>query len=706
MTRDTAIHVGDLLDLYDEGELVSAVAVGTDKGRHRVITQAGKELRVTSSRIAHVAGPSHAGEAAARAAAAALRHCEAAVSLLSGMDLPALWDVLADAPRRHDLASLASLALGQDGPEARSAMLRALHEDKVFFVRRLDSFEPRSRGQVEETQQRIEAERSREERRAAFLECARAALRTPAASPAPPPPASRVPADAHRDLVADLVELALMETESPATPGEKDALTLLDDAGAPAGRPAERAFGLLRALGVFKEDENLYIHRLGLKLAFPAEVEAAARRAVEQAAPGPDHGRRDLRSLLVLTVDDEVTREIDDGLSVEPLGAATRVGVHIADPGMYVKCGDPVDREALQRAATWYFPDVRIPMLPPLVSERAASLVAGEDRPALSFMVTLSGLGEVISSEIIPSTIRARARLTYEDADRLLEMPEGEVEALSMPEREQADLLRRLAGLAGLLEQQRVAAGAVIIRAAEVSVRAGPGGAVEIRLVEDRGTARRLVAESMILANAQAAAFLVQRAIPAIFRRQAPPLDDPIAGAAPSAAASGAQGYDPVAVRALRRRMRRGESGLSPGPHAGLGLQAYTQATSPIRRYQDLVLHRQIRAALAGAPPPYDAEALARIAATTEEAEKGARDAERGATEYWILKHYAGRIGETIDGTIVWAEGRRTEVELADTLYTVPLAARPTHRTGARLKLVIEASHPRGRRLMLREMSA
>src|SRR5262245_45317818 len=137
MIKDTIIHVGDLLDLYDEGDLVSAVAIGTEKGRYRVVTQSGKELRVTASRVAHMAGPSHAGEAPARAAEAALRHAGAATSLLGGVDLAALWDVLADTPQRHTLASLASLALGDDAPAARSAMLRALHKDKAYFERKL-----------------------------------------------------------------------------------------------------------------------------------------------------------------------------------------------------------------------------------------------------------------------------------------------------------------------------------------------------------------------------------------------------------------------------------------------------------------------------------------------------------------------------------------------------------------------------------------
>ena len=115
-------------------------------------------------------------------------------------------------------------------------------------------------------------------------------------------------------------------------------------------------------------------------------------------------------------------------------------------------------------------------------------------------------------------------------------------------------------------------------------------------------------------------------------------------------------------------------------------------------------MHRQIKAVLRGQPVPYDAEALARIAASTEEAEKAAREAERGTAEYWILKHYQTLAGSEIQGVIVAAEARRTEVELTDSLYNVSIAPRPGHRPGMLLRLLIESARPRGRKLTLREI--
>src|SRR5262249_47346801 len=134
--------------------------------------------------------------------------------------------------------------------------------------------------------------------------------------------------------------------------------------------------------------------------------------------------------------------------------------------------------------------------------------------------------------------------------------------------------------------------------------------------------------------------------------------------------------------------------------------EAYLQATSPLRRFQDLAVHRQIEASLAGSPLPYDAEAMARIAATTEEAERAARRAEAGAETYWILKHLAGRMGQEVQATVLAAEPRRTEVELADTLRPASIAPRPDHAPGVRLTLVIEEVRPREGILRLRETAA
>ena len=156
--------------------------------------------------------------------------------------------------------------------------------------------------------------------------------------------------------------------------------------------------------------------------------------------------------------------------------------------------------------------------------------------------------------------------------------------------------------------------------------------------------------------------------------------------------------------------MHRGEVSPRPGSHAALGLASYAQATSPLRRYQDLVTHRQLRAILGKEPAPYDLEALQRIAATYEEQERSSRLAERGSREYWLLrwleeaKRRAAPGPLRVKGTVTGIEGRgRTDIELSETLVVSSVPRRPGHLPGQLLDLIVEKVNARAGSLMLRE---
>jgi exoribonuclease-2 len=435
---------------------------------------------------------------------------------------------------------------------------------------------------------------------------------------------------------------------------------------------------------VFAEDEDLARRRLGLREEFP--VEAMGEAAGAGLAP---EGRAREEGL-ALAVDDPWTLEVDDALSLSDPGpeGGWRVLVHVADPAALVPAGGPVDREALARGVTHYFPSGRVPMLPPLLGEEAASLGGGGDRPALTFEIAVSEHGEV--REVAPRlTLLARVRrLTYDEADRLL---------LGPGEEEEAAVLSSLAALGRARLRRRLDAGAVLLRRPELDVRVGEGG-IEVRRIETASPSRLLVAEMMVLAGEAVARWLSERDLPAIYRRQ-PPLDEPV-----EEGAVGLTGpYDPVRVREVRRKLRPGEVRTEPGPHHGLGLPSYVQVTSPLRRYQDLAVHRQIRAALRGDPPPYDREALQRVAATTEGVEREGRAAERDSSHFWLLRYLEGRVGEECEA-VVLETGRRSLVELQPYLTNAGLPPRGTHAPGARVRVRIASVRARAGLLRVDEV--
>ena len=199
----------------------------------------------------------------------------------------------------------------------------------------------------------------------------------------------------------------------------------------------------------------------------------------------------------------------------------------------------------------------------------------------------------------------------------------------------------------------------------------------------------------MVLTNWRIATRLRDDNIPAIFRRQAgpdQPLDVP-------------RHYDPAAAAAARRKIKPSELSLTPGSHAGLGLDVYVQCTSPLRRYQDLACHRQLQAVLDGTQPPYDKKTLWELVAGCDESEKAARSIERGRREYWLLRYLESLPAETvIDAVITRPDERRSLVELSPYPYFGQLQPRPGHRAGDAVRVVVDAVNPRGGRLVLREV--
>lgn len=689
---------GALIDFFSDGRVVAGVVLSEEKGRLRVATESGREERIAPARVLAVyeGSPRLAASPGKPEAAKvemghklAASHARAAHELRGRLDLALTWEIVVDDGGERTLEDLAELAMGERGAVPSAALLRELVEEKTHFARRSDLWEARSREVVDEVLRQKERERLKAEQKSRFLQKVREAVS--GSSPFRP---------SHEEeesrFLAGLEELAVQG--AAAGPAAREAEGLLSDLGVGGENPAERAFRILSALGVFREDENLFIRKYGLSVDLPPEAAEAARVALEGAPERLEREvaagvRRDLTSADAFTVDDPLTSEIDDALCVEAApGGRWRVGIHIADPGFFVMPGSQLDRLAEARAVTFYLPERRVLMLPPLISEDAASLIPSGRRPALTFSVTLSETGSILGWEIFPSVIRSRARVTYEEADEAVRRDGPE----PLPESVRSQL-RTLHRLAVALEAARVEAGAHVIRAPEVDLRVDADGTIIPKRMGADDPGRILVSEMMILASRVAAMFCLENAVPCIYRKQ-PPTEDP------SPAVLVGTPYDPVAVRNARRGLRRGESSLVPGRHYALGLDAYAQATSPIRRYQDLVIHRQIKSVLAGGPPCYDADALQGISALTDEAERIARLAERGSDEYWTLKYLEARKGTEIEGVVVYRDRRRVDVELSETLHTVGITPRPDHEPGQRLRFVIEEVHPRAPSLRLRQV--
>jgi len=612
---------------WDGNALSLGVVAEEEKSRLRLVLERGRETRVRPARIAcEVAGPGAVPgkdlEQRRQAGARVEQAAERLAKLAAGVEVPLIWEIVAD-DREGETLTVEELA--------ELALESATGEARAALMKALldDGLHFSRKGDGWQPRPRGAVEELRIERR--------------------------------------VVEQRARET------GEFfESLR----------RSGDRAF---EAVGNEADDQNLQVLRLELRTEFPAPVLAqadeAARRGFERT------GRRDLTALELVSIDGPRTREIDDALSIEGLpGGACRLGIHIADPAAFVEPDSDLDAEALARSLTHYMPDVRLPMLPAAISERAASLSADEERPALSFLVDLDEQGEIVRHEIARSLVRCRAGLAYEEADRIIEQGSGA----------HAGLLRQLAAVAESREQARARAGAVLLHAPEAEVHVTEDGEVELERLASSSPSRQAVSEAMVLAGAVAASFAKEHGLSMIHRRQGAPQK-------PAAVADGPTN-DPVAVRRLRMTLRPADGGLEPAPHHSLGLEAYAQVTSPIRRFQDLAAHRQIIAALEGRPGFYDVETMQRILATTERAAIDARKAEREAGAYWMLRYLGRQVGTELSACVVQVEPRPV-VQLTETLWeqAMPsLAGRA--ELGETIQVRVERANPRAGILTLRHI--
>ncbi|HRQ38412.1 MAG TPA: RNB domain-containing ribonuclease [Chloroflexota bacterium] len=381
----------------------------------------------------------------------------------------------------------------------------------------------------------------------------------------------------------------------------------------------EQAHALLLKIGYWDEMVNPYPQRLGLPTQLP----------IYPITPLPSENRRDLTHLSSFAIDDEDNQDPDDALSLD----GERLWVHVADVAALIPPGSPADEEACARAANLYLPEGTVPMLPPVVTE-ALGLGLAEVSPALSFGLDLAADGGIIGVEIVPSWVRV-TRLTYEQVEaRLAEEP-----------------FATLYTWAQRFEARRRENGAVFIALPEVKVRVEDGEVVIRPLPSLRS--RALVMEAMLMTGEAVARYAVQHQIPLPFTIQDPPDSDE------------RQPVRPSEMLALRKKLQRGQQVTAPGIHAGLGLNLYAQATSPLRRYLDLVVHQQLRAHLCD-QPLLNAAAIIERVGTADAVIGSVRQAERLSNTHWKLVYLLQNPGWEGEGIVLDQRGNRYIVLLPD----------------------------------------
>ena len=596
---------------------------------------------------------------------------------LDPSSLEVAWELLIEDGETVTPSQMANLLFSESAPPQCYAAHCLLSEDKLYFKQKGDAYEPRSAAQVAERKHQIEVESQKAKGQQEFLARVEQALQGQVVEWQRLDRQRLEALEKYATLLADVVTLKVnYDSLARACPPSVPVLETMNMLGRSATPQA--AFQLLIDLGWWTSHENLFLRRSSISVQFPQKVLEVAQERWDFPPTDLDTNRLDLTHLKVYTIDDESTTEIDDGLSWEVLpDGKERLWVHIADPTRLLIPEDELDLEARKRGSTVYLPTGMIPMFPEVLATGPMSLVQGKVCCALSFGVILDEVGAVEDYCIHTGLIKPTYRLTYEDVDEMLELG-----VQAEPE------IAAIANWAKIRKTWRYGQGAISINMPEAMIKVKDDD-INIDVLDD-SSSRQLVAEMMILAGEVAARYGQTHNIPLPFRGQPQPELPPDEELLLLPA-----GF--VRSCAMRRCMPKSEMSITPVRHAGLGLDTYTQATSPIRRYSDLLTHFQLKAHLRGDGLPFSAEQLKEVMMTVSSTTQEATMVERQTNRYYALEYLRRHPEQVWQVTVLmWLreDSNLALILLEDLGLQLPMSFRRSVSLGENLLVKVSLADP------------
>ena len=424
---------------------------------------------------------------------------------------------------------------------------------------------------------------------------------------------------------------------------------------------------------------------------FPEKVLNQAERVAKDVSTADMAGRMDLRDWTMVTIDGEDAKDLDDAISITKEDGNYILGVHIADVTNYVQEKSALDREALKRGTSVYLVDRVIPMLPHTLSNGICSLNAGEDRLALSCIMTINEKGTVIDHKIAETVVHIDERMSYTSVKKILEEDTLEIEKY----RELVPMFKLMAELSRILREKRTQRGSIDFDFPETKMILDENGKpIEIKPY-DRNVATKIIEDFMLLANETVAEDYFWQEIPFVYRTHESPDEDKIKKLATFIHNFGHSMHisnkevrpkeiqkllakvegtaeDALISRLALRSMKQAKYTPENTGHFGLAASYYCHFTSPIRRYPDLQIHRIIKENLRGRMNEdrrdhYD-KILAEVAKQSSQKERLAEEAERETVKLKKVEYMSSRIGEEFEGVVSSITKWGIYVELPNTI--------------------------------------
>jgi len=405
---------------------------------------------------------------------------------------------------------------------------------------------------------------------------------------------------------------------------------------------------------------EIALRKFDLPHEFSRQALAAAKALPDEVRAEDLRGRRDLRDMPFVTIDGETAKDFDDAVHAVREGRGWRLWVAIADVSHYVRHGEALDAAARERGTSVYFPRRVIPMLPEKISNGLCSLNPKVDRLAMVCEMAIGPKGQVARYEFYPAAIRSSARLTYTEVWSKLESGRA-------PEN-----LGILYEVFKALLAARQLRGAIDFDSTETQIRFDARGRIEKIEATVRNDAHRLIEECMLAANVCAGTFLAERLHPVLYRVHEVPAEEKVSALREFLAELGlqlpggriprpgdyaklmtqiqARPDAPLLQTVMLRSMKQAVYSPDNAGHFGLAFDAYVHFTSPIRRYPDLLVHRAIRAALAG--KRYDGVDWDEMGRHCSDNERRADEASRDVENWLKCDYMSEKVGGTFSGRI------------------------------------------------------
>ncbi|MDO5714158.1 MAG: ribonuclease R [Tissierellia bacterium] len=429
---------------------------------------------------------------------------------------------------------------------------------------------------------------------------------------------------------------------------------------------------------------------MGFPMKFPKKVLSQGRNIPQKVLPEEIENRKDYRDITTFTIDGQYSKDFDDAVSIEMTKEGNyRLGVHIADVAHYVKKDSPLDKEAYLRGNSVYLLDEVIPMLPVELSNGICSLNPNEDRLTLSIIMEINPKGQMVQHEIGEGVIRSKRRLVYDRVSDFLE------EGKTFPSLEGIEEdLKQMGTLAKILRKKRDQRGSIDFDLPEREIILNEEGKpTDVHLAERR-EANRLIEEFMLLANETVAEQYFWMDVPFLYRIHEEPDEDKIKELNIIMRPFGyklhhTDDVKPMEIKQLLesiagkkespliemmvlRSLKKAKYSSEIEGHFGLASKYYTHFTSPIRRYNDLTIHRIIKELIHNKMTKKDLrhweDILPGIAEHISATEKLAQEGERAVEDVKLAQYMADKIGETFDGIISGITNFGIFVQLENTI--------------------------------------